>query len=55
VACAKHLGSMVLSLTAWVHEQQLQGAKLTVLAIDPAAQPAAATDGFAFISFRVTP
>lgn len=55
VACAKHLGSMVLSLTAWVHEQQLQGAQLTVLAIDPAAHPAAATDGFAFISFRVTP
>ena len=55
LACAKHLGSMVLSLTAWVHEQQLQGAKLTVLAIDPAAHPAAATDGFAFISFRVSP
>ena len=55
VACAKHLGSMVLSLTACVHEQQLQGAKLTVLAIDPAAHPAVATDGFAFISFRVIP
>ncbi len=55
VACAKHLGSMVLSLTAWVHEQQLQNAKLTVLAVDPATHPATATDGFAFISFRVTP
>jgi len=46
---------MVLSLTAWVHDQQIQGAKLTVLAIDPAAHPAVATGGFAFISFRVTP
>ena len=46
---------MVLSLTAWVHERQLHGAKLTVLAIDPATHPATATDGFAFISFRVTP
>ncbi len=54
LACAKHLGLMVLALTAWVHEQQLTDARLTVLAIDPAAHPAAAADGFEFITWRVT-
>ncbi len=54
LACAKHLGSMVLALTAWVHEQGLQGATITVLAIDPAAPPATAGDGFAFITWHVT-
>jgi hypothetical protein len=45
---------MVLALTAWVHEQRLQGATITVLAIDPAAPPATASDGFAFITWHVT-
>jgi len=54
LACAKHLGSMVLTLTAWVHEQRLTDAKMTVLAIDPAAHPAVAADGFAFITWHVT-
>jgi hypothetical protein len=54
LACAKHLGSMVLTLTAWVHEQRLADARITVLAIDPAAHAAVAADGFAFITWHVT-
>lgn len=57
MACDSHLGGMVLALTAWVHEQQLQDAELTVLAIDSVARPATAgteAEGFAFITFRVT-
>jgi hypothetical protein len=54
LACAKHLGSMVLTLTAWVHEQRLTDARITVLAIDPSAHPAVAADGFAFITWHVT-
>jgi hypothetical protein len=57
VACASHLGSMVLALTAWVHDQRLGDAELTVLAIDSVARPATAgteADGFAFITYRIT-
>ena len=56
VACASHLGGMVLALTAWVHEQRLRDAEITVLAIDSMASHAAAgteADGFAFITFRI--
>ena len=56
VACASHLGGMVLALTAWVHEQRLRDAEITVLAIDSMASHAAAgteAGGFAFITFRI--
>jgi hypothetical protein len=45
---------MVLTLTAWVHEHRLTDARITVLAIDPAAHPTVAADGFAFITWHVT-
>ena len=47
---------MVLALTAWVHEQRLRDAEITVLAIDSMASHAAAgteAGGFAFITFRI--
>ena len=61
LACATHLGALVVALTAWVQEQQLTEAELTVLAIDsaapPAARPATAAaepEGFAFITLSTS-
>jgi hypothetical protein len=57
LACASHLGDLVLALTAWVHEQQLEEAELTVLAMDSVAQPAtpgSEANEFAFITFSIT-
>jgi hypothetical protein len=34
-ACANHLGVMVAGLTAWAREQDLTGAELTILTIEP--------------------
>jgi hypothetical protein len=56
VACASHLGGMVLALSAWVHEERLRDAEITVLAIDSMASHATAgteAGGFAFITFRI--
>lgn len=34
-ACASHLGTMVVAMTAWARERDLTDAKLTVLTIAP--------------------
>ena len=34
-ACANHLGIMVAGLTAWARQQDLTGAELTILTIEP--------------------
>jgi hypothetical protein len=57
-ACAKHLGVMVVSMTAWAREQHLTDADLAILIIEPSAcnsyptqhehQDCAQTSGFVF-------
>jgi hypothetical protein len=37
-ACASHLGTMVVAMTAWARERDLTDAKLTVLIIAPPPQ-----------------
>lgn len=34
-ACASHLGTMVVVMTAWAREQELTNADLTILIIEP--------------------
>lgn len=34
-ACASHLGLLVVAMTAWAREQDLTGAELTILTIQP--------------------
>jgi hypothetical protein len=54
-ACGMHVGAVALALATWAVERRLQGARVTVLAIDPAAHPAAPgpADAFAFLTFPV--
>ena len=37
-ACANHLGTMVVIMTAWAREHELTNAHLTILAIEPPAR-----------------
>lgn len=52
LACATHLGAIVVTLTTWAQERRLAGAKVTVLAVDPAV-PGPVGGGFVFTSFPV--
>jgi hypothetical protein len=61
-ACARHLTTMVVAITAWAHEHQLTNGALTILAIEPpprAGQPGpepgstrTQTSGFAFTTIH---
>jgi len=62
-ACARHLATMVVAITAWAHEQHLTNGDLTILAIEPPSRAGhprheprstrTQTSGFAFTTIHL--